>query len=236
VLTACTGLVYAKGARQDAKAIEVLKQMSVYTASLDRVAIKGTAFSDARLGAGLMVSNSDEVQVSISRPGSMRINSSDGVTNKGLYFDDGLLTVFNSENKLYAQATVPKEIDAAMSFALEEFGIEPPLMDLIYKDAFTQLVTSEEEVLYLTNKSLIGGKNCHHIAIRGPEIDVQLWVEEGDQPLPRKIMITSKWESGSPRFVANLSWESDPKFKPGLFEFKAPEGAMKIEFAREASE
>ena len=236
VLTTCTGLVYATGVRQDAKAIEVMKQMSVYTASLDRVAIKGTAFSDARLGAGLLVSNSEEVHVSIKRPGSMRITNFDGENTKGIYFDDGLLTVFSSENKFYAQAPIPKEIDAAMNFVLEELGIEPPLMDLIYKDAFAQMVSSEYEVIYLMDKSLIGGKNCHHIVIRGPESDVQLWVEEGDRPLPRKIMITSKWEGGSPRFVANMNWESDPKFNAGLFEFKAPEGAMKIEFHKDSSE
>ena len=237
VLTTCTGLVYATGARQDAKAIEVLKQMSLYTASLDQVAIKGTAFSDARLGAaGLLVSNSEEVHVSINRPGSMRISNFDGENTKGIYFDDGLLTVFSSEDKFYAQAAIPKEIDAAMNFVLEELGIEPPLMDLIYKDALSQMVSSEDEVFYLMDKSLIGGKKCHHIVIRGPETDVQLWVEKGDRPLPRKIMITSKWEGGSPRFVANMSWESNPKFKPGLFEFKAPEGAIKVEFHKEFSE
>ncbi len=125
-LSICTGFAHAEGARQDARATEVMKQMAAYTASLNQVAIKGTSFSDARLGAGLMVSNSDEIHVSINRPGSMLISSSDGITTKGLYFNDGLLTVFNSENKFYAQATVPKEIDAAMSFALEEFEVEAP--------------------------------------------------------------------------------------------------------------
>lgn len=236
VLTACTALVFATDAQQDAKATEVLKQMSVYTASFDQVAIKGTSFSDARLGAGLLISNSEVIHVSINRPGSMRTSSFDGERTKGIYFDDGLLTVFNSENKFYAQVAIPNEIDAAMNFALEELGIEPPLMDLIYKNALAQMVNSGDEVFYITDKSLIDGKNCHHIAIRGPETDVQLWVEEGDRPLPRKIMITSKWEDGSPRFVAYMNWESNPKFKPGLFEFKAPEGARKIEFQKESSE
>jgi len=64
----------------------------------------------------------------------------------------------------------------------------------------------------------------------GPEVDIQLWIEEGDRPLPRKFMFTSKWEGGSPRFVANLSWDTKPTFEPDFFEFKAPEGATKIRF------
>lgn len=215
---------------QDAKAVQVLKNMAAYRASLDEVIIRGVILTDARLNHGLMVSNSEEVHVSISRPASMNISSFDGEATKGLYFDNGLLTVYNSGNKLYAQADIPKEIDAAMEFAMEELDIEAPLMDLIYQDASTHLLASGEEIMYLTDKSRIGGTDCHHIAIRGAAVDVQLWVEEGDRPVAKKIMITFKWEGGSPRFTANLMWDTEPKFKPDTFKFKAPEGALKVEF------
>ena len=65
------------------------------------------------------------------------------------------------------------------------------------------------------------------------EADVQLWIEEGDRPLPRKIMITSKWESGSPRYVANMEWSTEPEIDPETFVFKAPEGSTNIGFARD---
>jgi len=234
ILTFSAAMAQAGGVRQDAKAIEVLKHMAAYKTTFDQVVIKGVTFTDARLGAGLMVSNSEEVHVSMSRPGSILINTFDGESNKGLYFHNGLLTVFDSANKLYAQATIPNEIDTALEFALEELDVEAPMMDLLFKDTSTQLIGSDETILYLTDKSRVGGTDCHQIAIRGPETDVQLWVEEGDHPLPLKIMITSKWEGGTPRLVANLHWETDPEFKPGLFEFKAPEGAMKIEFVKES--
>jgi len=229
----CAGSIGAQdsGVRQDARAIDVLKSMSAYAASLDRVAIKGVSFSDARLGGGLMVSNSTEVRVSIDRPGSLHISSFDGVQNKELFFYDGTLTVFNSEKGYYAQASIPKEIEAAMEFALEELEVEAPLMDLIHQDASTHLIGSQETILYLTDKARVGGTDCHHIAIRGPESDVQLWVEEGDRPLPRKIMITSKWEGGSPRFTSNLMWDLDPDFDQDKFKFKAPEGSINIGFA-----
>jgi len=229
-------IAQAAGVQQDAKAVEVLKQMAAYKSSLKHVTITGVSLTDARLDGGLIVSNSEEVTVSINRPGSMRANNFDGTTNTGLFFNDGLLTVYNSAKKLYAQAEIPKEIDAALEFALEELGVEAPLMDMIFKDASARLLSSDETIMYLTDKSRVGGVDCHHLAIRGSEIDVQLWVEEGDHPLVRKIMMTSKWEGGSPRFVANLLWDTAPKFEPGFFEFKAPEDAMKIEFVRESSE
>ncbi len=225
----------ADGVRQDAKAIEVLKHMAAFKSSQDQVVIKGVTFTDARVGAGLMVANAEEVSVSIKRPGSMLITSTDGEATKGFYFHDGLFTFFNSATRLYGQAEIPKDIEAAMEFALEELGIEAPLLDMIYKDASTHLLTSGETIMYLTDKARVGNADCHHLAIRGAEIDVQLWVEEGDRPVTRKLMITSKWEGGSPRFVANLDWDTSPEFKPGFFEFKAPEDAEKIEFIRGAS-
>ena len=100
-----TVIAQADGTQQDAKAVEVLKQMAAYKSSLNQVAISGVTFIDATLGAGLMVSNPVEVSVSIKRPASMRINSFDGEANKGLFFDDGLLTVYNSENMFYAHSS-----------------------------------------------------------------------------------------------------------------------------------
>ena len=228
-------IAQAGDAQQDAKAIDILKQMAAFKSSLDKVTIRGVTFTDARLGAGLMVSNSEEVRVSINKPGSLQITNFDGESSKSLYFDDGTLTVISSAANLYAQASIPKDIDAALEFSLEELGIEAPLMDMIYQDASAHLISSNETILYLTNKSRVGKTDCHQIAIRGPEADVQLWIEEGDRPLVRKIVITSKWEGGSPRFIANLHWETNPKFDPGYFEFKAPEGATKIKFVRESS-
>jgi hypothetical protein len=224
------------GVRQDARAMDVLKKMSAYKETLDRVVIHSVSLTDARMGAGLMVSNSTEAKVSIDRPGSMLISSFDGVQNKELYFHDGTLTVFNSERGFYAQASIPREIEAAMEFALEELEVEAPLMDLIYRDASVHMIGSQETVLYLTDKARVAGTDCHHIAIRADEVDVQLWVEEGERPLVRKIMITSKWEGGSPRFVANIKWDVEPDFKSDLFEFKAPEGSINIGFAQDHKE
>jgi len=229
-----TSTVFAaeSGVRQDSKAVDVLKSMSAYKASLDRFVIKGVNLTDARLGGGLMVTNSTEVKVSMDRPGSLHISSFDGEQHKEIYFHDGTLTVYGTARNFYAQASIPKDIEAALEFALEELDVEAPLMDMIYQDASTHLIGSQDTILYLTDKARVAGADCHHIAIRGSEVDVQLWVEEGDRPLPRKIMITSKWEGGSPRFIANLMWDSNPDFGQEIFEFKPPEGSINIGFSQ----
>ena len=219
------------GARQDKKALAVLQQMSAYSASLDRVVITGTGLTDARMEGGLMVANPTEIEVTLNRPDSLRISSFDGVATKEIYLHDNKLTVFNSEYKIYAQADVPMNVEEALDFALEELEVEAPLMDLIYSDAAAHLLSSNETILYLTDKSRVGGVDCHHLVFRGKEVDLQLWVEEGDRPVPRKIMMTSKWEGGSPRFIANMDWKVNSKIDPGVFRFKPPRDATRTRFA-----
>jgi hypothetical protein len=177
-----------------------------------------------------MVANASEVRLSIDRPGSAHISSFDGVNTKELFFHAGKFTVFNSENQYYAQTEIPGDLEAAMEFLLEDLGVEAPLMDLMRRDLSTSLIGSQDMALYLQDKARVAGVDCHHLAIRGAEADVQLWVEEGERPILRKIVITSKWEGGSPRFTANLKWDTNPGFGDEIFEFKAPEGSMNIGF------
>lgn len=233
-----TGVASAEGpgVRRDAQAIEVLKSMSAFNESLDRFTIESISLTDARLGAGLMVTNTTEVKVSIDRPGSAHISSFDGVNIKELYFHDGLFTVYNSEKSYYAQAKIPKDLDAALEFTMEELEVEAPLMDLMYRNASAHWIGGQETIMYLTNKARVAAVDCHHLAIRGAESDVQLWVQEGDQPLLRKIMITSKWEGGSPRFIANLEWDPNPDFDDKEFRFKVPDGAVNIGFQNAAGQ
>lgn len=226
-----TAMAQETADRHDARALEVLQAMAQYKTSLNTAVFTGTILADARLDAGLIVSNASELKVTVKRPASLHFWKFDGVDTRELYFHDGLLTVFNTGYGFYAQAEIPNEIDAALEFAFEELEVEAPLMELVKSDPLSDLVEDTDVVVYLTDKARIAGVDCHHIVIRTDESDVQLWVEEGDRPLPRRISITIKWEGGAPRFVAELTWETDPDIGDDAFRFNPPEGARQIEFA-----
>ena len=230
VCLGATAMAQETADHHDARALEVLRAMSQYKTSLGTAVITGTILADARLDAGLIVSNASELKVTIKRPASLHFWRFDGVDSRELYFHDGLLTVFGTEHDLYAQAEIPNEIDAALEFALEELEVEAPLMELVKSDPLSHLVEDADAVMYLTDKARIAGVDCHHIAIRMAEADVQVWVEEGDRPLVRRITITIKWEGGAPRFTADLTWESNPDIGDDAFRFRPPEGATQIEF------
>lgn len=230
ILTGSGDVASAAENQKDQKALDVLNRMASYTASMEQFVIKSEVFADGRLDAGLIVSNPSEITIKIDRPGSFFLESFDGLNHKKIYIHEGMLTVFNTDSNYYARAEVPKDIKQAMLFAMEEFDLDMPMGELFFSDSAIKLITDQDTLVYLTDKSRIGGVDCHHIAIRGAEVDLQLWVEEGASPTPRKMIMTMKWEGGSPRRTAIMEWESVSDFDPKVFEFKAPEGAQEIRF------
>ena len=58
-----------------------------------------------------------------------------------------------------------------------------------------------------------------------------MWIQEGAQPLPRKLVITSTDVPGAPQFaVVMTKWNLAPTFGAGFFDFKAPTDARRIDF------
>jgi hypothetical protein len=61
------------------------------------------------------------------------------------------------------------------------------------------------------------------------DIDWQIWIEDSQTPLPRKLVITSKWLAGAPQFTALMSyWKTSARLPQDLFIFTPPMTARKI--------
>jgi len=216
--------------QRDDQAVSVLKAMSAHLAGLKSFTVTGVALDDHQLEAGLMATYSTDIVLNVQRPGSLHLKQFDGESTRELYIHEGSLTLYDSAKGYYASTSVPAGLDAGMDYALGTLGIDAPLMDLIYQDPSSRLAGSTDPVLYLTDKSRVGDIDCHHLAIRAEEVDVQLLVQEGDSPLPCKMIITAKWEAGSPRFNAHMNWNTQPDFAEGIFEFAPPADAVQIQF------
>ena len=225
-------LAHDSASNTDPRVVEVLEEMEAYMAGFDQVELKALNSADVRLDAGLMAGQATELHARARRhPSSFRATAVGDVQNVELYISGGLLTVFSPEIDYYAQTEAPESVGAALRFALEELDIDAPLTDFFRPDIADAMLTDVHTGLYL-GLSWIRGVECHQLALRHPEADVQIWVSTGDKPLPQKVVITSIWESGSPRFTSLLDWNVSPAFAPETFDFTAPPDSMKIDFLR----
>jgi len=216
---------------QEIDATELVERMSAEIASLEAFIVRGDAYADARLDAGQIIEHSSQVTLQLRRkPSAIRISNQSTEDTKEIYFNDGAVNVYSTAENFYAQAEIPKGVDSMLEFAVDDIGIESPMLDLIATDVADDLLTDVESISYL-GTSLIRDKVYHHVGIRYPETDVQVWIASERRPLPGKLAISSKWEGGAPRFVAFFEWDTDPEFAQDTFTFDPPDGAVQIDFA-----
>ncbi len=229
-VTITVGAFASRASAQEVDARALLEQMSAEIAGLDSFIVHGDAYADARLDAGQIIEHSSQVTLRLRRePGSIRITNRNAENTKEIFFDDGSLSVYSTSDNFYAQTEIPKGVDSMLDFAVNEVGIEAPLLDFVSANVADGLLRDADEVRYL-DTSLIRDEIFHHIGIRSRDVDVQIWIASEGRPLPGKLVISSKWEGGSPRFVAFFKWDTDPAFPRDLFRFDPPDGAVAVEF------
>ena len=84
---------------------------------------------------------------------------------------------------------------------------------------------------YYVGESKISGVMCDHLALRGDKQDVQVWIARGDEPVPRRIVITYRELEGQPQFwVQFAEWDFSPDLSDATFNFSPPEGAQRVQF------
>ena len=109
-------------------------------------------------------------------------------------------------------------------------SVAAPAGDLVYQNAY-EILTAELLSGVVVGKAVIEGVRCDHLALRGPVTDLQLWIQEGAQPLPRRMLITTRDLFNAPQYAVTMTrWELQPRFDDQTFAATPPAGAKRIDF------
>ena len=172
----------------------------------------------------------------VSRPNKLRAHRKGDIVNQEFFYDGKTLTLYNPRDNLYATTAAPPTIDEMLDFAREKLDIIAPASELLYKNAADKML-KESSSGFVVGPSVVAGVKSTHLAFRGSEVDWQIWIEDGDKPLPRKFILTSKKVAGEPQFTVLIrSWDVTPKLTDQEFSFTPPKGAKKIEFLQLTAE
>ena len=214
----------------DQKALEVLKAMSNYLASLEGFVVRAQTEYESLLDNGQKVTYLNQVEIALKRPNRLYVHRIGMVRDQEIFYDGKTLTLFGKNRNLYATATVPSTLDEMLDYATQVLHLSAPGSDLLYSDVFSGLMDGVESGFYVGD-NLVNGVKCHHIAFRNSEVDWQIWIEEGKHPIPRKYVITSKWVTGAPEYsIAILSWDNNETIPDSKFRFRPPSTASRIPF------
>lgn len=214
----------------DSEAIELLRRSTDYLAAFEQFRVLTDTTIECVIESGQKLQFDHRAATTIQRPNKMRAERIGDLISQIFYYDGKSLTMSLPDDGYYATAAAPPTIEAMLDFARDTLDIVAPAGDLVYKNAFDRL-TEDLTTAFVVGKSSVAGVRCDHIAFRNPEVDWQIWIQEGDKPLPRKFIVTSKKMIQSPQFTVVLSkWEETPKITEATFNFVPPKNQTQIDF------
>ena len=223
----------------EAQARGILMDMGKFLSQTQRYSVNIITAYDVVQESGQKIEFNDKRKVIVTRPDHLRIEAekSDGPR---------LLTVFDGKNvtvstttqneTVYAQAPINGDLDAAVAYFTGELHMRLPLALLLVKQLPAELESRLRDIDYIEETNIFGVPT-HHLAGSTETVDFQVWIKDGNQPLPLRIVLTYKHEEGQPQFRAQLSdWNLSPKITDALFTFTPPDGAKKINFLARLNE
>jgi hypothetical protein len=228
----------AEAAAEDLK--EVLAELK---RASDFLASQASFRFDAVLGFDVLQSTGQKIEfggsrkVTVRRPDRLRIVSEQRSGEaRTLFFDGEAISVDLAGDNAYVSVQKPGTVDEALDYLIDDLGTPVPLGDLL-RSEFYSGVAERIDSGFVVGPARIAERDCVHLAIRTEELDAQLWLDDGDRPLPVRLVVSYKNAEGSPQFWAHfVDWNLSPETPDSLFEYTPPEGAELIPIAVAAAQ
>ncbi len=211
----------------DAKSI--LKAMSDYVSSQPTVEL--TFDSDIEVITPQLekIQFTSSGQAMLKRPNKLRAHRVGGYADVTLYFDGETARVYSEGINGYAQFPAPGTVDQLIEALRAGHGVSLPGADFLLSNPYQVLVPDILEAKYM-GRGVIDGLACEHLAFRNFDTDWQLWVEVGECPIPRKLVITSKTINSAPQYTFRIkSWKTDVEPADEVFTFTPPVDAVPLD-------
>lgn len=223
--------VYAqeKAPAVDLAAPKILKQMTEYLGGLKQFSVH-TQNTLEDMVAGHRIDFELASDVVISRPNKLRAERKGDEIHQVFYYNGKTLTLHDPSQNVYATEAAPGTFDQLFVYLYQSLGLGIPASDLIYPNAYPLLMKDVTYAAVLGN-STIDGVRCTHLLFSRPGVDFQLWVAQGKQPLPRKLVVT---DTATPELLSISTvmsrWNVAPGVADSRFNFVPPKSAKKIAF------
>jgi hypothetical protein len=210
----------------------ILMRMAEFLAGTQRFSVNLRGGYDAVQTSGQKIEFGEVRTVTVSRPDRLRVEGarSDG-TKTLTVFNGKEIVLIDETRNVYATAPQPGGVDDSIVHFVRDLGMRLPLAVLLVSRLPQEMKDRVRSIDYV-EKTTINGSTSHHLAARTDTVDFQVWVADGDQPLPQRVVITYKQAKGEPQFRAQLSdWNLAPAIEDSTFAVKPPDGAQKVAFA-----
>lgn len=214
----------------------ILMNMANYLAKLPGFSATLVSSHDSVQPDGQKIEFNELRSIALSRPNRLRVDQaySDG-TGDLLLFTGKSMIVYDNGLRVYAEAEQPGSVDDAIVYFIGDLKMRLPLARMLTTRLPAELQSAVRSVDYVERSELLG-VGTHHLAVRGDDLDFQVWVlDDAAKPLPMRVVITYRKEPGEPQFRATFTdWKTAAPTDAKLYQFTPPSDATKIVFGVQA--
>lgn len=212
-------------------ATRALDRMGAYLRSLKAFQVNAVTSRDEVLENGQKVTFTAAVMLLVSRPDRFRAEVVSDRQQRQYLYDGKTFTLWAQRVNYYATVPAPPTLAQLGAELRDKYDIEVPLADLFHwgeGDPAAAGITAAADI----GPSEVDGVSCEHFALRQEGVDWQVWIQQGDFALPRKLILTTTTDDARPDYSSILTWNLAPSFNDAAFTFAPPPGAQKITFAQ----
>jgi len=218
------------GTGREAEAIAALEKMGAYLRTLTTFAVNGVGSTEEALTTGQTIQYPGSIDLLAVRPNRLRANVYSTRKRRDFFYDGKTFTMFAPRQGFYSVIDAPPTIKELLDKASERLGLVLPLSDLFELGTDPALTTRITTAFFIST-DVVGDQVCNHFAFRQPGVDWQLWIRDGNQPLPCKWVITGTDDPNQLDYEMEFTWDLKPTVPQNAFTFVPPEGADRIALA-----
>ena len=213
------------------QADRLIKEMSAYIGSANQFTFHADVSFDHVLPSGQKLQFAAAEEVVLERPGRLYVEWNGDLGARQFWYDGKSVTLYDPAQPFYASEAAPPDIDAMLAQLLPKLDFTPPLADFLYRDPY-KTVRGNIQYGFDLGQSNVNDRTCRTLAFVEKDIDWQIWIENGPQLTPCKLVITYKNQPAQPQFTAIFSdWDFAPRIAGPVFTPELPPGTQKIPFA-----
>jgi hypothetical protein len=210
-------------------AAAALDRMGAALQNLKEFNVHADITTEDVLTSGQKIQLSGSMDLITSRPNRMRAILKLGQAERLLFYDGASLTLYTPEKGYFASFAAPATIRETIDAAFSQHGIEIPLADL-FSWSENPSLAGRVKSAFRVGVEPIKGQMCEHYAVRQELVDWQIWIRQGDDALPCKLVITSKLDPAMPQHSATYSWMPAVPSDSDAYTFKPAAGTTEIRF------
>lgn len=225
-------LVSSLGFAQESKSIDstaifILDKMSAIIGDLESVSFHTTNSEDKLDADKNIIKHYSASNIFFSGPDKLMVKTEQAKGKIGFWYDGSILTFYNFDENNYVSLEAPDTTLEMIDQMHSNYNFQFPAADFFYP-AFTDDMLEHFDSIKFLGKKNIDDEECYHIMASNKDLNVQLFISNKTQLLPKHFVIIYKNKSNLQYQSTFSNWVINPNIPNAMFDFLPPPKAKLI--------